>query len=124
MFNASAPLVTAETVAAFSGDVTLRDALKHSLVMMLDFYGLALQDAPDGRVHISESASFARRRDNWLVPYNHNHLRLTRILTSVRTLGLPEHSIALFDCLEKICTTRPDAISHETFGYWQRAARF
>jgi Opioid growth factor receptor (OGFr) conserved region. len=124
MFNSSAPLVTDETVSAFADDAALRQALKHSLVMMLDFYGLALHEEQDGRVRVSESASFASRRGNWVVPYNHNHLRLTRILTSVRTLGLPAYSIALFDCLEKIRKIRPDAISTETFGYWQRAARF
>ena len=124
MFNSNAPLVTDETVAAFAGDATLRNAMKLSLVIMLDFYGLAVQEQQDGGVRISEGPSFASRRGNWVVPYNHNHLRLTRILTSVRTLGLPAYSAALFDCLEKISRARPDAISTETFAYWQRAAHF
>ena len=119
MFNSSAPLVTDNTVAAFAGDAALGNALKRSLVIMLDFYGLALHEEAD--VRISESPSFASRRGNWVVPYNHNHLRLTRILTSVRILGLPEYSAALFECLEKIGRASPDAISTETFGYWQRA---
>ena len=123
LFNDRAPLLTDDTVAAFTGEAALRDALKHSLAMMLDFYGLDLQERPDGRVRIVESASFARRSDNWVVPYNHNHLRLTRILASVRSLGLPGYSATLFECLEKIYEARPDAISAVTFGYWQRAAR-
>jgi hypothetical protein len=121
MFNSSAPLVTDETVAAFTSDPALHDALKLSFVIMLDFYGLALQEQQDGRVLITESPSLASRRSIWIVPYNHNHLRLTRILASVRTLGLPQYSSALFDCLERIRKARPDAISTETFGYWQRA---
>jgi hypothetical protein len=58
----------------------------------------------------------------WLHAGNHNHLRLTRILTSLRLLGLDDQSRALFLCLEQIAGGHPHAISATTLDYWRRAA--
>jgi hypothetical protein len=121
LFNDAAPVVTDATIAAFAGDAAMRDALAQSFAMMMDFYGFAIESTPDGGVRIVEGEAFAHRSRNWVTPHNHNHLRLTRILASVRMLGLPRHAEALFERLQPIAEARPDAISAVTFGYWQRA---
>ena len=120
--NFTAPLITDGTVAAFASSGALRDNLKRSFELMLDFYGLALVDQ-EQRLTVVPAASFAARSRTWLMPGNHNHLRLTRIITSVRTLGLPDCSTALFDRLVVIHRENPDGISSTTFQYWQRASR-
>ena len=59
----------------------------------------------------------------WLRPGNHNHLRLTRILESLATLGLVAESQALQRCLlEDICTgPGAAAVSERTVDFWRRA---
>ena len=119
--NSTAPLITDSTVAAFATDAALRDNLKRSFALMLDFYGLSLLERALPRPTVVPTPSFEARRRIWLTPGNHNHLRLTRILTCLRTLGLPELSEALFDRLAAINRDYPGTISPASFGYWQRA---
>src|ERR1700724_1685605 len=45
---------------------------------------------------------FADRSDNWLTASNHKHLRITRILKSLRPLGLEAEAAAFFNCLADI----------------------
>jgi hypothetical protein len=115
-FNPGAPTLTPATIAAFRGDPELQDRLRHSLATMLAFYGL---DAEPGRV--VRSARFGERSRQWLHAGDHNHLRLTRILTSLRLLGLEETARALLACLEDIAAASPHAVSATTLTYWRKA---
>jgi hypothetical protein len=119
-FNPDAPLVTAEVANAFRGDSELQARLRRSLALMLDFYGLTLTER-DGGVTIARAPDFAAKSRGWLHAGDHNHLRLTRMLTSLRLLGLADHSRALHDCLDAIARERPDAVSATTREYWRRA---
>jgi hypothetical protein len=121
-FNARAPILTDEAIAAFRADATLRERLLRSLTLMLAFYGLALATDGDGTPRIERAPDFATTSRRWLQPGDHNHLRLTRILGSLRRLGLEAHSRALQACLAAIAHEHPQAISVATLGYWQRAA--
>lgn len=119
-FNPDAPLVTGATVRAFQHDPVLRSRLEQSLTRMLMFYGLTRSTARG--VTIEQAADFPAQSRNWLRAGNHNHLRLTRILTSLRLLGLVDHSRALYACLEQIAHEHPKAISPVTLTYWRQAA--
>ena len=121
-FNPHAPILTGETADAFRADAELRQRLLRSLGLMLDFYGLALTSAAGGAPRIAPGPDFAATSRGWLQPGDHNHLRLTRILTSVRLLGLEAHSRALFAALAEIARTHPTAVSRTTLDYWRRAA--
>lgn len=118
MFNSQAPLLDAETIAAFHQDAELRANLRRSLDLMLGFYGL--ERTEDGK-GIRPAESFVLRAVNWLAPGDHNYLRLTRILKCLRALGLPEDALALFACLEDLYHRYPREIGEETFAYWQDA---
>jgi hypothetical protein len=122
-FNAQAPILTPAAIDAFRGDAVLRGRLRRSLTLMLDFYGLAESSSAEGRPHIGLAADFAAKLRGWLRPGDHNHLRLTRILTSLRLLGLADHSVALYACLAALARDHPHAVSTTTLGYWRRAAR-
>lgn len=117
--NPSAPLVTDGTVRAFERDAALRDRLRQSLDRMLAFYGLRWHGK---RVEIDESR-FPVRSRVWLRPGNHNHLRLTRIMESLATLGLTAEARALQRCLlEDICTgPGAKSVSPRTADFWRRA---
>lgn len=117
--NPFAPLVTDTTVRAFEADDTLRARLRQAFERMLTFYGLRRRSE---RVAIDESRFPARARV-WLQPGNHNHLRLTRIMESLATLGLRAEGLALQRCLlDDICAgPRGGSVSARTAGYWRRA---
>jgi len=83
---------------------------------------LTLAAGPAGAARIEPGADFEVKRRGWLHAGDHNHLRLTRILTSLRLLGLDDHSRALYRCLAGIARDHPHAVSATTLDYWRRAA--
>ena len=119
--NPLAPLVTNATVEAFARDTALRDRLRRALDRMLVFYGLRWDGS---RIEIDEPR-FPLRSRVWLQPGNHNHLRLTRIMESLATLGLTAEARALQRCLlEDICPgPGAGSVSPRTAEYWRRAIR-
>lgn len=121
-FNPQAPILTEDTVDAFHADPELRGRLLRSLTLMLDFYGLTRESGGDGTPRVEPGPDFAAKSRGWLQAGDHNHLRLTRILTSVRLLGLDEHSRALYECLAGIARDHPHAVSATTLDYWRQAA--
>ena len=118
-FNPAAPLLRAATIDAFQTDTGLQHALQTSLERMLAFYRLAASDAP---IRIDPSPAFRIETPHWLRPGDHNHLRLTRSIRSLRLLGLPAHARALRTCLESIAADHPGAIAPATLSYWRSAS--
>jgi hypothetical protein len=119
-FNPDAPTLKSDTITAFHSDPSLRDRVRQSLEVMLAFYGLKLDRLDPAHPMIRKSDSFPKRSVSWLQPYDHNHLRLTRILTSLRLLGLPELSVAFYRCLQEIVKQDPDRVTSETAGFWAK----
>jgi Opioid growth factor receptor (OGFr) conserved region len=117
-FNIRAPLVNDDTIAAFLAEERLRANLARSFERMLSFYGLRF-DPKTGKVEMA--VDFAEKALNWLNPYNHNYRRITRILRSLTSLGLPERGRAFFDCLAMIYAARREEIGPVAFAYWQEA---
>jgi hypothetical protein len=118
-YNPSAPLLTPADIAAFHADARLQLALKASLQRMLAFYRLVVSGAP---IRIDPSPAFASDIPHWIRPGDHNHLRLTRIIGSLRLLGLSAHARALYVCLAAIARDHPQAISATTVSYWRSAS--
>ncbi|HKT46112.1 MAG TPA: opioid growth factor receptor-related protein [Candidatus Acidoferrales bacterium] len=125
-FNPEAPVLDDATIAAFRERPQLRQKLHSAFRRMLVFYGFQLQEASEA-LTVVRAGNFKERSRNWLTPGNHNHLRLTRILKSLRLLGLEAESAALFRALESIyrddSAGASPAISATTFRFWQSAAR-
>ena len=114
--NPDAPLVTAATVEAFAGNPALRERLRQAFERMLSFYGLRRA----GQRIEMDAARFDDRARVWLRPGNHNHLRLTRIMDSLATLGLEHDARALRRCLIDDVAAGPGAgrISSRTLQFW------
>jgi hypothetical protein len=117
--NPDAPVLDGKAIEVFRKRSELRSTLRRSLDRMLSFYGLRR----DGE-RIVRSASF-EKRSHWLTPGNHNHLRLTRMLLSLRTLGLESDARALLDCLLHIAEddrrNGQRRISDRTLNFWRSA---
>jgi hypothetical protein len=118
-FNSHAPLLDPETVEAFRTNPDLRDRMRRSLSVMLAFYGFER----DQSGKIIRGPDFARLSALWLTVHNHNHFRLTRILKSLRALGLEDEARALFEALEAVYCGTNGRISAVTFGFWKDAMR-
>jgi hypothetical protein len=102
-FNPWAPVLTESDVGTFRGRSDLQSGLRRAFDRMMLFYG------------------FTRPAKQWLGPHNHNFLRLTRILTSTRLLGLEEESRGLFRELEAVYAAHPAIIGPVTWRFWREA---
>jgi Opioid growth factor receptor (OGFr) conserved region len=119
--NSGAPTLDDATINEFRSRPELQKRLRSSFIRMLSFYGFEIQSAP---LRVTRAPDFQERAKNWLSPWNHNHLRITRILKSMTLLGLEEEARAFFECLS--CVYRAQgggnaSVSAETFLYWQSA---
>jgi opioid growth factor receptor-like protein len=122
--NPAAPLVSPSTIRAFGSDPDLRAALLDAFKRMLAFYGLRRRTDGDGTVRVEiDEARFAARSPAWLHPNNHNHLRLTRIMDSLSTLGLSNEARALQRCLVHDVAGGPgeESVSSGTLRFWRAA---
>lgn len=70
---------------------------------------------------INPGEKFSRRaRASWLTGMDHNHLRLTRIIRSLRVLGLEALGVDLWRALTE--TDEGRRVSGRTRIFWKRAA--
>lgn len=121
--NPHAPLVSAATRTAFAARPELRAALARSLERMVLFYGLRRESAGTDDVRVvPDERRFAARAAVWLLPGNHNHLRLTRIIQSLAALGLTADAAALQRCLlDDVAGGGRGRVTAETMRYWRSA---
>jgi hypothetical protein len=113
--NPDAPLLTPSDRAAFATDPALRSAVRKSLAVFLDFLGLEL--GVDGRV--AKAPHFDRRAAVWKYT-NHNWLRITRMLKSLRLLGQGAEAQQVWQCLKQL-HDHDGYVSDHSFAYWRDA---
>jgi Opioid growth factor receptor (OGFr) conserved region len=88
---------------------------------MLKFYGLVLQMV-NHRWVVRKGTNWEARSPNWMNRNSHNHLRITRILICLRTLGLSEIAFAYYETLTTIYRSEGQGkITADTFEYWTQA---
>ena len=121
-FNLSAPTIDDNAIREFSTNQQLHENLIKSFRIMLNFYGFTLDDK-GGKVVINKAPDFEEKKTYWLNPYNHNFLRITRILTSLTLLGCKEYAAALLLCLNGLRDKYHHDISENTFNYWNNAVK-
>ena len=121
-FNATAPLLDTEQMHAFRENQELRDRVEGAFKRMLDFYGLRLMQPEAGEQTVERAYGYEDRRANWLTPYNHNFLRITRILKSLNLMGLDQLAAAFFIQLRMIHAEESETIGSRTLEFWRSAA--
>ncbi|XP_037535055.1 opioid growth factor receptor-like [Nematolebias whitei] len=90
--NYQASILTKQEIKDFSQSNLAKQNLLRSYNLMLDFYGIELEDVTTGAV---------RRAENWLDRFDnlnrrtHNNLRITRILKCLGTLGYRHYQAPL-----------------------------
>jgi len=114
-FNLDSPVLTQEEALIFQSDPELREKLIASFVRILQFFEMELV-SNCGMLFVET----LQEKPIWLSEFNHNMLRATRIIKSLRLLGLEKYALAFFDALEKYKSKHD--ISENTYEHWKEAA--
>lgn len=112
-FNPDAPVLTEEDVLAFKSVPELQNNLRWAYSRFLLFLGLKTEG---GKVVKGDNFE-DRYKDVWSC-WNHNFLRITRAISSLRTLGLMSESWALYEGVLDVCG---DDIADHTRAFWKAA---
>lgn len=136
-YNPLAPVVTEEVFRTFRATKSnLRFNVHLAWLRMLNFYGLKaeiyhddeqpVKDLPDGlnaaRFKVVTAPSFNGTQPFWVRKFNHNHLRITRIIRSLRVLGLEPEAEAFMRALHSVNHMYPGKIGEKSLLFWERAA--
>jgi mannose-6-phosphate isomerase-like protein (cupin superfamily) len=113
-FNSRAPLMTDADIAEFRAEPKLRANLLRSFEVFLRFLGLRRE-----RGRVVKRDDFEQR--GVFHGPDHNWLRITRVLTSTRLLGLEAESHAFFEFLRSERDSGRSGITAESFRYWENA---
>ena len=111
--NGEAPTLTLEESQIFKEDKELQDKVKQSLVKFLWFLDFKLV-RDDEQVIIEPVVEIP----DWLKGFNHNMLRVTRLIKSLRLTGLEKYANAYYTALLPF----KNKVSINTWSYWQKAA--
>jgi len=114
--NDMAPIIDKEVFEAFRGRVELREKLREAFQKMLWFYGFELVEE-DEKLAVRAGPNIKSQSELWNTRFDHNHLRITRIIRCLRVLGLEKEAQAFYDTMS--CA---DAVSSRSKMYWKRAA--
>jgi len=61
---------------------------------------------------------FLERNDHWITKYNHNHLRITRIIKSLRLLASDEAADEFRDKVLALAGDRLNLVDQKARGFW------
>ncbi|MCJ1252788.1 hypothetical protein MMC24_000594 [Lignoscripta atroalba] len=120
--NPSAPIIDRATFTAFQSRPDLRERLKASFARILSFYGFEMKSTEEG-LAVIPAPNFPQASQNWVTRFDHNHLRITRIIRSLRVLSMENEAEAFFAALEGVYKARRGQISQKSMMFWTRAAK-
>ena len=74
------------------------------------------------QINLAKSArwflGFLERNDHWITKYNHNHLRITRIIKSLRLLASDEAADEFRDKVLALAVDNLNLIDQKARGFW------
>jgi hypothetical protein len=94
------PVLTPEEASAIRADPRALDGLRAALARMTRFYLV---------------------NDHWLAPYDHNHLRITRILTAARSLLPPDAAAGFYASITARHEAAGAPVNTNSLRYWRLA---
>lgn len=115
-YNPHAPVLDEESWSAIRASDTAQNGLLESFEQMLSYYGLSW----DGAGAVCKANDFSQRSKTWRSSANHNQLRITRMISSLFTLGLETEAQAL---AAAVVSHGRGVVSGKTLGLWQDAGR-
>lgn len=114
MFNPDAPSLTKRDIELWAINPELKNNLRDSLNRFLAFLGI---EYDGGQMFLRT------RKENVWYGFNHNWLRITRVLNCLSTLGLDLECKDLYQCLKLMYDSKEFDINDDVFSHWRKAAR-
>ena len=75
------------------------------------------------RTNLEESVNwylgFLQRNDHWIKAYDHNHLRITRAIKSLRLLVSKETDEEFLNSVFDIAGDRVNVVRQDAIGFWK-----
>jgi len=96
-----APVLTSAEIEAIQADHRASDTLMKAMERMLRFY---------------------RETNDWLRWQDHNHLRITRIINSLRLLAGPDAACRFYEAILVLHDSAGAPVNHQSLRYWAEAA--
>ena len=85
----------------------------------------AIRADPAALANLRAGAAMMRRfyetQDHWLTSFDHNHLRITRIVASLRMLAGEADARAFLAAVEARCRAAGDPVNARSRRYWAQA---
>ena len=85
----------------------------------------AIRSSEVARTNLKKSAEwylgFLQRNDHWIRSYDHNHLRITRVVKSIAMLESKNFAISFRDGVLDCLGNRIEVIDPNALGFWNRA---
>lgn len=126
-YNPDCPILNKEQVDVLLNDHRCRHEAQKNMykvvLRFMRFLGFDLQMLSIDGVISSKfvyDPILERNRKNWQTRGNHNHLRITRAIRSLRLFGLEEEAQRVFDAVSK-SALEANCISENTMRYWTKA---
>ena len=100
-FNLDAPVLTPEALAQLAASPAAKDNLRRARDRMLAFY---------------------RDNDHWLTEFDHNHLRITRIIRCLALILGRGEAQAFHDAILALVEAAGGPVNDQSLAYWRDAA--
>jgi len=118
-FNNNVPVLDEKMITYFSHP-DIKFKILRAFQRMLKFYGLKYEDSSD----TIDMDNWETRKKVWLTSNNHNFLRITRILTCLRLVGLENMANVFLSTLQTIFHSKDGrCITFKTFLFWSEATQ-
>jgi hypothetical protein len=99
-FSLNAPVLTAQSLAELAASAAAKTNLKRACDRMLAFY---------------------RANDHWLTAFDHNHLRITRIIRSLALILGREKARHFHNEIKALVEAAGNPVNAGSLRYWQEA---
>lgn len=121
--NSEAPLLTEDVQHIFRTDREIQTNFRSGVLRFWRFLGLEPSPTATGEFQLVKAQHFERRiLMCWRGPANHNWMRVSRALRSLKLTGLQAERRAFVAILKQIIREHPDMISETAIEHWEHEA--
>ena len=82
----------------------------------------AIRTSEIARANLEKSAvwylGFLQRNKHWIKPYDHNHLRITRAMKSIKLLCGNETALSFKYCIFELVNNKKGSVSKNSLNFW------
>ena len=85
----------------------------------------AIRTSEVARANLEQSAhwycGFLRRNDHWIKSYDHNHLRITRVIKALDLLLSQRAALTFLNSVLEVAGDRVNSVSQDAIRFWKAA---